>query len=291
MEEFLQQMVNGIITGSIYALIAVGLSQIFGVIHIIQWAHGEVYMIGAFVGFYLVMYAGVPYFAALIITIVFMGGFGAVIEKIVFRPLRKMGVMSTVLGAIGLSIFLLNLSQIIFSPEPQRFHVPFLDEKLQFGFIHLTMNRFIIIVVGIVLIMLLSLFIRKSITGKAMLAMEQNMEAASLMGIDVNYTARIAFMIGSALAGAAGCLIGPLFLVYPNMSIMAVNKAFPVVILGGLGNIEGAIAGGFILGIVETLTAAYIDSAYKEIVGFIILILVLYFRPQGIFGRKIMNKV
>jgi branched-chain amino acid transport system permease protein len=291
MEEFLQQMVNGIITGSIYALIAVGLSQIFGVIHIIQWAHGEVYMIGAFVGFYLVMYAGVPYFAALIITIVFMGGFGAVIEKIVFRPLRKMGVMSTVLGAIGLSIFLLNLSQIIFSPEPQRFHVPFLDTKLQFGFIHLTMNRLIIFLVGIVLIVFLSLFIRKSITGKAMLAMEQNMEAASLMGIDVNYTARIAFVIGSALAGAAGCLIGPLFLVYPNMSIMAVNKAFPVVILGGLGNIEGAIAGGFILGIVETLTAAYTDSAYKEVVGFIILILVLYFRPQGIFGRKVMNKV
>ena len=291
MEELLQQVVNGIILGSIYALIAVGLSQIFGVIHIIQWAHGEVYMIGAFVGFYLVTKAGVPYFLALILTIVIMGGFGAVIEKIVFRPLRKMGIMSTVLGAIGLSIFLLNAAQIIFSPEPQRFHVPFLDTKLKLGCINLTLNRLMILVVGFILIMLLSWFIRKHILGKAMLAMEQDMEAASLMGIDINNTAMLAFIIGSAMAGAAGCMIGPLFLVYPNMSIMAVNKAFPVVILGGLGNIEGAIAGGFIIGIAEVLTAAYIDSAYKDVVAFVILILVLYFKPEGIFGRKFTQKV
>jgi len=291
MEELLQQIVNGIILGSIYSLIAVGLSQIFGVIHIIQWAHGEVYMIGAFVGFYLVTKAGVPYFLALILTIVIMGGFGAVIERIVFRPLRKMGIMSTVLGAIGLSIFLLNAAQIIFSPEPQRFHVPFLDTKIQLGTINLTLNRLVILVVGFTLIMLLSWFIRKHILGKAMLAMEQDMEAASLMGIDINYTAMLAFILGSAMAGAAGCLIGPLFLVYPNMSIMAVNKAFPVVILGGLGNIEGAIAGGYIIGIVEALTAAYIDSAYKDVVAFVLLILVLYFKPEGIFGRKVMHKV
>jgi len=291
MEEFFQQMVNGIILGSIYSLIAVGLSQIFGVVHIIQWAHGEVYMIGAFMSFYLVTKAGVPYFIALILVMIFMGFFGAVLEKIVFRPLRKLGMMSTVLGAIGLSIFLLNFAQILFSPEPQRFHVPFLDKPLQFGMINLTVNRLVILLIGFTLIILLSWFVRKNIIGTAMLAVEQDMVAASLMGINVNYISMIAFMIGSAYAGAAGCLIGPLFLVYPNMSIIAVTKAFPVVILGGLGNIEGAIAGGFIIGIAESLTAAYISSAYKEIVAFVILMLVLYFKPEGLFGRKIMEKV
>jgi len=291
MEEFFQQMMNGIILGSIYSLIAVGLSQIFGVVHIIQWAHGEVYMIGAFIGFYLVTKAGIPYFIALILVTIFVGFFGAVLEKIVFRPLRKLGMMSTVLGAIGLSIFLLNFAQILFSPEPQRFHVPFLDKPLQFGMINLTVNRLVILLIGSTLIILLSWFIRKNIIGTAMLAVEQDMVAASLMGIDVNYISMVAFVIGSAYAGAAGCLIGPLFLVYPNMSIIAVTKAFPVVILGGLGNIEGAIAGGFIIGIAESLTAAYISSAYKEIVAFVILMLVLYFKPEGLFGRKIMEKV
>jgi len=291
MEELFQQIVNGIILGSIYSLIAVGLSQIFGVVHIIQWAHGEVYMIGAFLGFFLVTKARIPYFIALILVIIIMGFFGAILEKIVFRPLRKLGMMNTVLGAIGLSIFLLNLSQILFSPEPQRFNVPFLDKPIRFGMINLTINRLVILLIGLTLIILLSWFIKKNIIGVAMLGVEQDAMAASLMGINVNYISMVAFILGSAYAGAAGCLIGPLFLVYPNMSIIAVTKAFPVVILGGLGNIEGAIAGGFIIGIAESLTAAYISSAYKEIVAFAILILVLYFKPEGLFGRKIMEKV
>ncbi|MBA7585392.1 High-affinity branched-chain amino acid transport system permease protein LivH [subsurface metagenome] len=291
MEEFFQQLVNGIVLGSIYSLIAVGLSQIFGVLHIIQWAHGEVYMIGAFVCFFLVTKIGVPYFIAMILVIIIMGFFGAIIERIVFNRLRKLGIMSTVLGAIGLSIFLLNMGQVIFSPEPKRFYIPFLDKPLQFGVINLTVNRLVILVMGFILIMLLSWFIRKNIIGRAMLAVEQDTVAASLMGINIDYIARVAFVIGSAYAGAAGCLIGPLFLIYPKMSAMAVSKAFPVVILGGLGNIEGAIVGGFIIGIVESLTAAYISSAYKEIAAFVILILVLYFKPEGIFGRKVMEKV
>lgn len=291
MAEFLQQIINGLVLGSIYALIAVGLSQIFGVIRIIQWAHGEVYMIGAYLGFFLTVYWGFSYFMALIVTTGLMALFGVLMERVVFRPLRGLSRMSTTLGAIGLSVFLLNAANIFFSPEPQRFSLDYVNEVLQFGPITITYQRAIVFFVSLILIVSLSLFIKRTVIGKSMIAMSEDMEAASLMGIDVNFSAGLAFAIGSALAGAAGVLIAPIFLLYPTMSGIAVIKAFPVVVLGGLGSVEGAIWSGYILGLTESLMSGYLSSAYKDLPAFVILILVLYFRPQGLMGRKIVEKV
>ncbi len=291
MEEFFQQIVNGLVLGSIYALIAVGLSQIFGVIRVIQWAHGEVYMIGAYVGFFLTVHVGLHYLASLVLATIFMGLFGVLMEVVVFRPLRNYPSISTTLGAIGLSVFLLNAANVFFTPEPQRFPLSYVNIILHLGPLTITYQRVVVFVVALLLIIALSLFIKKTLIGKSMIAMSEDMQAASLMGIDVNFTAALAFAIGSALAGTAGVLISPIFLLYPQMSGIAVSKAFPVVVLGGLGSIEGAILSGYILGLTESLMSGYISSAYKDLPAFVILILVLYLRPQGLLGRKIVEKV
>jgi len=291
MGEFLQQIINGLVLGSIYALIAVGLSQIFGVIRIIQWAHGEVYMIGAYVGFFLTVYMKLPYLLSLVIATLAMAVFGVIIETVVFRPLRNFPSISTTLGAIGLSVFLLNAANVFFTPEPQRFPLDYVNRIIQVGPLMVTYQRAVVFFISLLLILALSLFIKKTLVGKSMIAMSEDMQAASLMGIDVNFTAALAFAIGSALAGAAGVLISPIFLLYPQMSGIAVAKAFPVVVLGGLGSIEGAILSGYILGLTESLMSGYVSSAYKDLPAFIILILVLYLRPQGLLGRKIVEKV
>jgi len=291
MDIFLQQLANGLILGSIYALIAVGLSQIFGVIRVLQWAHGEVYMIGAYIGFILTTNMGIPYFLTLVIVMFIMGLFGLLIDKLFFLPLRKSSRINTTLGAIGLSIFLLNISILVFSSRPRSFIVSYLNVSINMGPVTLTTQRLAVFTVSLLLIISLSIFMKKSIYGKAMLAISQDMVAASLMGIDVNKMSSMAFIIGSALAGAAGVLVSPVFSLYPQMSAIVVAKAFAVVILGGMGYIEGAIVAGFILGLAESLTAAYISSAYKDVVAFILLILILYFKPEGIFGKSTIEKV
>lgn len=294
MEEFLQQVINGLVLGSIYSLIAVGLSLIFGVIRVVQWAHGEVYMVGAFIGYYLTTALQLSYFVSLILTIVIMALFGVIMERFVFRPMiRLSGGLghATTLGAIGLSILLLNGANIVFGTLTRRFQPTELSSSITLGPVNITLQRVVVFFVSIILIIALAWFMKKTITGKTMHAMSQDRTAASLMGIDVNKTASLSFLIGSALAGAAGILIAPIFLVYPNMSGIAVSKAFPVVVLGGLGYVEGAIFSGFILGLAEAMTAAYISSAYKDVVAFILLILVLYIKPEGLFGKNVIEKV
>ena len=291
MDQFLQQLINGLVLGSIYALIAVGLSLIFGVIREMQWAHGEVYMIGAYAGYFMTVRLGLPYLASLCLAILFSAILGIVMEFLVFRPMRNFPKISTNLGAIGLSIFLLNAANLLFSPEPQIFPVEYVNVSLQIGDVFITLQRLIVFIVSFVLIISLSFFIKKTLIGKSMVAMSQDMQAASLMGIDVNFTAALAFAVGSGLAGAAGVLISPIFLLYPQMSGIAVAKAFPVVVLGGLGSVEGAILSGYLMGLAESLTVGYVSSAYKDIPAFVILILVLYLRPQGLLGKKVMEKV
>jgi len=201
MGEFLQQIINGLVLGSIYALIAVGLSQIFGVIRIIQWAHGEVYMIGAYVGFFLTVYMKLPYLLSLVIATLAMAVFGVIIETVVFRPLRSFPRISTTLGAIGLSVFLLNAANVFFTPEPQRFPLDYVNRIIQVGPLMVTYQRAVVFFISLLLILALSLFIKKTLVGKSMIAMSEDMQAASLMGIDVNFTAALAFAIGSAPFG------------------------------------------------------------------------------------------
>lgn len=286
-----QQLMNGFILGCIYTSIALGLTMIYGILGIINWAHGELYMIGAFVGLYMVMHLQLPFFLALLVSMIVMAVFGMLLDKAVFSPLRFKPQNNIIIGTLGASIFLQNLAIVIWGPDPQRFSSIYNNININIMGISVTMSRMIVVIVTVVLIIVLSVFIRRTKTGKAMRACEQNLNSASLMGIDIKFISLVTTGIGSALAAAAGALTGPIFLVYPTMGILTVSKAFAVVILGGLGNVEGAIIGGFILGIAESLTAGFLSSYYKDIVAFIILITVLIVKPEGIFSKYTIEKV
>lgn len=294
---FLQQLINGLVLGSIYTAIALGLTMIYGILGIINWAHGELYMLGAFATLYLVNILGSgdgaagSYFLALLVGIVIMAIFGVLLDKLVFSPLRGKSDNTIILGTLGISFFLQNLAIILFSPNPQGIPSVLNQQNLTILGASVTWSRAIVVIVTVVLIIILNWFISKTKTGKAMRATSQDMNAARLMGIDIKFISIITTIIGAALAGVAGGLAGPIFLVQPTMGILMVTKAFAVVILGGLGNIGGAILGGFILGIAEALTAGYISSALKDIVAFVIMILVLIVKPEGVFSKYSVEKV
>jgi len=294
---FLQQLINGLVLGSIYTAIALGLTMIYGILGIINWAHGELYMLGAFATLYLVNILGDgsgaagSYFLALLLGVIVMAILGVLIDKLVFSPLRGKSDNTIILGTLGISFFLQNLAIILFSPNPQGVPCVLNSMTVQLGNVSVTTTRLLTVVITVILILVLNWFISKTKTGKAMRATSQDMTAARLMGIDIKFISIVTSIIGAALAGIAGGLAGPIFLVQPTMGIMMVTKAFAVVILGGLGNIGGAIFGGFILGIAEALTAGYISSALKDIVAFVIMILVLIVKPEGVFSKYSVEKV
>jgi len=290
-QELIQQVVNGLVLGSTYALIALGLTLIYGILGIVNWAHGEFYMLGAFAGLYLVTLLKLPFFAGLVGAMAIMAVFGLVVERLVFRPLRNAPEMNVIIGTVGISIFLMNGAIAVFSPNPVRFPTEYANDYLSFFGISITVQRLLVFVITLALIAGFSYFIKRTTIGKAMRACEQNPDAARLMGISINKISLITCAIGSALAAAAGVLVGPIFLVSPGMGLAAIAKVFAVVILGGMGNVEGAIGAAFILGLAESLTAGFLSSYYKDVVTFLILILVLIFKPQGLFGRNQIEKV
>lgn len=289
--ELLQQIVNGLVLGSTYTLIALGLTLIYGILGIVNWAHGELYMLGAFVGLFLVVNLKLPFIIGLIGAMLIMAVFGVVLERVVFRPLRGAPEMNVIIGTLGISIFLMNAAIVVFSPNPVRFPTEYSDSYLSLLGVSITTQRLMVFVISIVLIIGLSYLIKYTTIGKAMRACEQNVDAAKLMGINVNQVGVIACAIGAALAAAAGTLVGPIFLVAPQMGLAIISKAFAVVILGGMGNVEGAIGAAFLLGLAESLTAGFISSDYKDIVAFFILISVLVVKPQGLFSKNYIEKV
>lgn len=291
LQEILQQVTNGLVLGSTYALIALGLTVIYGILGIVNWAHGELYMLGAFAGLFLVVNWHWPFFAALVGAMGIMAVFGIIMERLVFRPLRHADEMNSVIGTLGISIFLMNAAILIFSPNPMRFPTEYSNQYFSLLGISITMQRLLVVLTTIALIALLHYLIQYTTIGKTMRACEQNPTAAKLMGIDTNRVAIVTCAIGAALAAAAGTLVGPIFLVSPSMGLMTIGKAFAVVILGGMGNVAGAIWAACILGLAESLTAGFFSSYYKDIVTFLILISVLIVRPQGLFGKNQVEKV
>lgn len=290
-QELIQQIVNGLVLGSTYALIGLGLTLIYGILGIVNWAHSELYMLGAFAGLFFVVNLHFPFIAGLIASMVVMAVFGVLMERLVFRPLRKAHEMNMIIGTLGISIFLMNGAIAAFSPNPLRFSTEFSNDFLSFFGISITTQRLLVFVITLILIGLFHYIIKYTLIGKAMRACEQNPDAARLMGININQVAMITCAIGSALAAAAGTLVGPIFLVSPAMGLMVITKVFAVVILGGMGNVAGAIWAAFILGLAESLTAGFISSYYKDVVTFLILISVLILRPQGLFGKNQVEKV
>jgi len=284
----LQQILNGVTIGLVYALIAIGLTLVFGILDVINFAHGELYMLGAFLTYGLTVGLGVPYALALALTMVGTAGAGVLAERVTVRPLRGRHMFTVVLSTLGLSIFLQNGALFLWGPDPRDIELGWGSRPLVVGGVVITYLRLAVLGTGAVLIAALTWFIRRTTWGMALRAVASNRDAAALMGIPVARAYAITFALGASLAGVAGGLLGAMFTIEPSMGEWAVVKAFCVVIMGGMGNVPGAVLGGVILGVAENLGAGFLPggSSYKDGIGYAILILVLLCRPQGLFGRS-----
>ncbi len=298
MTTFLQQLVNGLSLGSIYALIALGYTMVYGVLRLINFAHGDVYMVGAYVGYYLSrrLRGAEPSIASALL--VMLGAMlacallGVLIERLAYRPVRREARLTLLITAIGVSLFIENVAQLVFGPDPKFF--PSLAPRTDFlvAGVRLTSEQITVIAVSVLLMVLLRLFILKTRTGKAMRAVSFSLDASRLMGISTDRIIAITFALGSALAAAAGVLIGmQIPKIDPLMGILYGLKAFVAAVLGGIGSIPGAVLGGLLIGISEVMTVGYLSSTYRDAIAFGILILVLILRPQGLLGRVHKEKV
>jgi len=291
--EFLQQGINGLSLGFVYALIAIGYTMVYGIIGLINFAHGEIFMVGAYFGLFAAITLRLPFIPTLLVA---MGGaaiVGVIIEKIAYKPLRKSPKLSILITAIGMSVLLQNLVRLKMSSDPQSYPDTLLPQKIiNFAGLSIDNRQIIIILISIILVVLLQFIVFKTKTGKAMRAASFDKDAAALMGINVNSIISITFAIGSALAGAAGVLVGILYSsIDPYMGTMPGLKAFVAAVLGGIGIIPGALFGGIIMGLVETFSKVYISSSYSDAIAFSILIVILIVKPSGLLGKKTREKV
>ncbi|HTX54025.1 MAG TPA: branched-chain amino acid ABC transporter permease [Candidatus Baltobacteraceae bacterium] len=283
---FLQQLVNGLVLGGAYALIAVGMTMIFGIMNISNFAHGTIYMLGAYAVYFLSTVFKQPFFLAVALAMFVVGLVGIAIERIVFRPVYGGPVLNDLLIALGLSFVLENGALLLWGSQTKSVRAPFTDTVIRFAGVSVTLQRLVVLFASVILIGALYIFLNRTRYGKAIVATAQNPKGAALVGIDLDRVYMGTFAISSALAAAAGALLAPLFYVFPTMGNMPLLKAFVVVVLGGMGNVQGAVVGGFLVGVAESLGGAYISSDYKNVFSFIILISVLLVRPQGLFGRS-----
>ena len=291
MNQFFMQFINGLNIGSIYALIALGYTMVYGIAKLINFAHGDVIMVGAYISF-ISMKFGLPWWLAVIISIVACAALGVVMEKVAYKPLRNASRISLLITAIGISYLLQNLFQLIFGANPQPYHAFITLPALNLGGISIQANYYITFSVSVVLMILLTLFVNKTTMGKAMRAVSEDEGAAKLMGINVDTTISLTFAIGCALAAIAGILYANCYpMINPTLGSLPGIKAFIAAVLGGIGSIPGAVIGAFILGMVEAMTKAYISSQLTDTIVFAILILMLVFKPAGILGKNVKEKV
>ncbi len=286
MDQLAQHVVNALILGGTYALLGIGLTMIFGIMRVVNFTHGELYTFGAYMMYAYVMLLGMNFFASIAIAILLGVALGALIEFVLLRPLRGADIDTTMLIMIGAWIALQNTEQFVWSGIAKSVDTPFPAEPLVVGAVSVSWNRVFVFFTAIALIALTYLLINRTRLGKAMRATFQDSETAALMGIRINRIYTITFALGSGLAAAAGALLGPIFVVTPTMGDLAALKAFAIVILGGLGNIAGATIGGFLLAFIEELGAGYISSGYRDAMGFLVIIMILLLRPQGLFAQK-----
>ena len=285
--EWLQQLINGISLGSIYALIALGYTMVYGIIKLINFAHGDVFMIGAFIGFLAIARWDLGFFPALLLAMVVCAVLGVFIERIAYKRLRNATRIAALITAIGVSL-LIEYTTIFFrGAQPEAYPDVISNKTFNFLGAQISMQSIMILSVSIVLMLILQFIVHKTKVGKAMRAVSYDVEAARLMGINVDNTISVTFAIGSALAGAAGVIFGVYYTkIDPLMEIIPGVKAFVAAVLGGIGIIPGAVAGGMVLGVVETVVSALGFSLWRDAAAFVILILILIFRPAGIFGKN-----
>ena len=292
MTQFLQQMINGLSLGSIYALVALGYTMVYGIIKLINFAHGDIYMLGAYIGFIVTTKLGLGFIPALLISMIGCAIIGMTIERIAYKPLRHATRITALITAIGVSYFLEAGTQRVMGAGVQTFPNVFVNETIMLGNVRISTQQIVIFVVTIVLMVALQFLVNKTKIGRAMRAVSVDADAARLMGVNVNATISFTFAIGSALAGAAGVLVGVYYnSINPLMGMLPGIKAFIAAVFGGIGIIPGAMLGGFFIGIVETMVAGYGSSLWKDAVVYIILILILIIKPAGLLGKNTKEKV
>jgi len=298
--EFLQQLVNGITWGSVYALIALGYTMVYGILRLINFAHGDIYMLGAFMGLFAARWlnaAGDPSplkaVLVLLISMALCALFGMLIERLAYKPVRKSPRLSALITAIGVSLLIENGGVLVFGASPQFFPQIIPQKNIALGLgVTLSNQQLIVLITSVALMFGLRMLVLHTRVGKAMQAVSHNHMAASLMGISVDRIITFTFMIGSSLAAAAGVLVAlqsPK--IEPYMGIMPGLKAFVAAVLGGIGNIPGAVVGGLVMGVAEVLVTGYISPTYRDAIAFVLLIVILLVRPAGIFGKAVTEKV
>lgn len=292
MDQFLQQIVNGISLGSIYALVALGYTMVYGIIKLINFAHGDIYMIGAYVGFAITTYTGLGFIPALLISMAACALLGMGIEKIAYKPLRNSTRIAVLITAIGVSLFLQYAMMYFVGAEVKSYPNVLSDETFFLGNVRINIQQIYIVVISIILMFILQYVVKRTKTGKAMRAVSADKDAAQLMGIKVDNIISFTFAIGSALAGAGGVLVGIYYnSIDPLMGSMPGLKAFVAAVFGGIGSIPGAMIGGLSIGMMETLFAGYGNSMYRDAVVFAFLIIILILKPSGLLGKDMKEKV
>jgi branched-chain amino acid transport system permease protein len=291
---FLQQLINGLQLGFVYALIALGYTMVYGIVRLINFAHGDVFMVGAYLGFYALASWHMPLPLALAVAMVGCAVLGIFIERVAYKPLRNAPRISALITAMGVSLFLEYFTSLkfMFGPDYRAYPRPFAVRSYDIGGVSVSNIQIIVFSVSILLMVALTLFVNRTKTGMAMRAVSYDKDTARLMGINVDWVISITFGVGSALAGAGGVLYGIAYpQIHPFMGVMPGLKAFVAAVLGGIGVIPGAMLGAVIMGTVETFTSAYVSSTLRDAVAFGILIVVLLVRPAGILGKPTREKV
>ncbi|CAN7495890.1 branched-chain amino acid ABC transporter permease [Rhizobacter sp. LjRoot28] len=285
-QQFMQQVLNGLTLGGIYSLVALGLTLVYGILHVPNFAHGAFYMAGAFFSFHLMTRYNVNYWLAMVGSAAVVAVLSTLAERLVFHPLRHHQGLHPMIAAIGMMLFLEATAQLIWGADFHRMQSPYTG-LVELGGLTAPAQRLLIIAAAFVMMVVLHLFLKKTVTGSTIIAMAQNRDGASLVGIDANRVAMLTFAISGALAAIAATLYAPINLVYPAMGNLVITKAFVIIILGGMGSVPGAIVGGLIIGFAESFGAFYISSDYKDIIAFVLLVVILSVRPQGLFTKGV----
>ncbi|KRM97296.1 branched-chain amino acid ABC transporter, permease protein [Liquorilactobacillus aquaticus DSM 21051] len=292
MQIFFQQVINGLSLGSIYALLALGYTMVYGIIKLINFAHGDIYMLGAFWGYYVINVWHFNFMLALLSAMVVCGICGVIIEYLAYRPLRHSPRITALITAIGVSFFLENGMAYLFGSNARDFPQVVKQVNYDIGGVRISNIQLEILITSCVLMLILQLIIKRTKMGRAMRAVSVDNAAAELVGVDLNRTISFTFALGSSMAGAAGVMIGLYYnSIDPLMGLTPGIKAFVAAVVGGIGSVPGASLGGFLIGLLETLVQSIGLSAYKDAVVYVVLIVILLIRPMGIFGKNVKEKV
>ncbi len=284
MQLFFQEALNGLVLGSIYALVALGLALVYGTMQIPNFAHGHLYMLGAYAAFFAITVLHAPYWPAMLFAVVVLAGIGLVLERVVFRQLRGAPDVNAVIAAIGVLFTLESIARLIWGSDFRVLPTPY-DHPVNLFGLEASQQQLIVVLATAVLVAALYWFLKRTLTGATIEAVSQSRIGASLVGIDANRVNMLVFAISAGLAAAAATLIASINLIFPEMGFVVLLKAFAIIVLGGMGSIPGAIAGAFILSFAESFSAAYISASYQDVVAFAILVVILTVKPTGLFAR------